>query len=86
MSQDKQIKKYILQHTGLIIISWILRETISNSKTNPRHKVEQKKRVIAEMVKKGYDFYQEKTVTGIIRKFPADVKKLKDLESAEEHR
>ena len=38
------------------------------------------------MVKKGYDFYQEKTVTGIIRKFPVDVKKLKDLESAEEHR
>ena len=38
------------------------------------------------MVKKGYDVYQEKTVTGIIRKFPVDVKKLKHLKSAQEHK
>ena len=84
MSQDKQLKKYILQDKGSIIISWILRESISNSKMNPRQKVEQK-HVMAEMVTQKYDVYQEKTVRGIIRKFPMDVKKLKDLGSAEQH-
>ena len=82
--QDKQLKKYFLQDKGSIIISWILRETISNSKMNPQQKVEQK-HVMAEMVTQKYDVYQEKTVRGIIRKFPVDVKKLKDLGSAEQH-
>ena len=40
---------------------------------------------MAEMVTQKYDVYQEKTVRGIIRKFPVDVKKLKDLGSAEQH-
>ena len=41
---------------------------------------------MAEMVTQKFDIYQEKTVTGIISKFPVDVKKLKDLASAEEHK
>ena len=86
VSQDKQLKKYILQDKGSIIISWILRESISNSKMNPRQNVEQKQHVMAEMVTQKYDVYQENTLRGIIMKFPVDVKKLKDLAAAEEHK
>ena len=53
---------------------------------NPRQKLEKKQHVMAEMVTQKYDVYQKKTVRGIIRKFPVDVKKLKDLASAEEHK
>ena len=44
---------------------------------NRSEKVEQKQHVMAEMVTQKYAVYQEKTVTGIIRKFPVDVNKIK---------
>ena len=53
---------------------------------NPRQNVEQKQHVMAEMVTQKYDVYQENTLRGIIMKFPVDVKKLKDLAAAEEHK
>ena len=53
---------------------------------NPRQNVEQKQHVMAEMVTQKYDVYQENILRGIIMKFPVDVKKLKDLAAAEEHK
>ena len=86
MSQGIQIKKYILRHKGLIVIPRILREAIPNSKTNPRPKVEQIKRVMVEMVTEEYGTYVEGTVTGFIKKFPLDVEKLGGLIAAEEYK
>ena len=86
MPQDIRINKYILRHKGLIVIPRILREAIPNSKTNPRPKVEQKKRVMVEMVTEEYGTYAEGTVTGFIKKFPLDVEKLGGLIAAEEYK
>ena len=86
MSQDIWIKKYIPQYKELIVIPHILREAIPNSKTNPRPKVEQIKRVMVEMVTEEYGTYVEGTVTGFIKKFPLDVEKLGGLIAAEEYK
>ena len=86
MPRDIRIKKYILQHKGLIVIPRILREAIPNSKTNPRPKVEQIKRVMVEMVTEEYGTYVEGTVTRLIKKFPLDVEKLGGLIAAEEYK
>ena len=69
MSQDIRIKRYILRHKGLIVISRILREAIPNSKMNPRPKLEQINRSMLEMVTEEYGAYVEGTVTRFIKKF-----------------
>ena len=86
MSQDIRIKKYILRQKGLIVIPRILREAIPNSKTNPRSKVEQIKRVMVEMGTEEYGAYVERRVTGFIKKFLLDVEKLGGLIAAEEYK
>ena len=84
MSQDIRIKRYILRHKGLIVISRILREAIPNSKMNPRPKLEQINRSMLEMVTEEYGAYVEGTVTRFIKKFPLDIEKLGYLIAAED--
>ena len=79
MSQDIRIKRYILLHKGLIVIS-----RIPNSRMNPRPKVEQINRSMLEMVTEEYGAYVEGTVTGFIKKFPLDIEKLGYLIAAED--
>ena len=86
MPQNIRIKKYILRHKRVIVIPRILREAIPNSKTNPMPKVEQIKRVMAEMVTEVYGTYVEGTVAGFTKKFPLDLEKLGGLIAAEEYK
>ena len=84
MLQDIRIKKYILQHKGIIVIPHILREAVPNSKTNPRPKVEQIKRVMVEMGTGEHCTYVKGAVTGFIKKFSLNFEKLRGLIAAEE--
>ena len=69
MTQDKCIKKYILQHKGLIVIPRILREAIRNSKMNPRPNIGQIKRVMVEILTENIVLMLKDQSQGLLRCF-----------------
>lgn len=61
------------------MIPRIVRESMPVSKNSPRPRVEIIKRVMADMMEKGYGHYFEENVKGFIKKYPLQEEKLTEV-------